>query len=70
MPTVWRPVYGLCVAKTRADKLWVECAVGMSKANDLGTRNPEGPLGPEAYTDLLGAVGAYSITPIIFLLFY
>jgi hypothetical protein len=38
---------------SRADKLRVECGVGMSVATDLAARNPEGPLGPEAHTDLL-----------------
>jgi hypothetical protein len=46
---------------SRADKLWVEGGVGMSIANDLADRNPEGALAPEAHTDLLYAVGAYFI---------
>jgi hypothetical protein len=32
-----------------------------AQRNDLATRNPEGPLGPEAHTDLLCAVFAFTI---------
>jgi hypothetical protein len=41
---------------SRADKLCRSNGVGMSKANDLAITEAEGPLGPEAHTDLLGAV--------------
>jgi hypothetical protein len=38
-------------------KMWVEAGVGMSKANDLASRNPpERPKGAEAHTVLLGEV--------------
>jgi hypothetical protein len=38
----------------RADKLWVERAVGMSAATDLGERNPRSDrMGAEAHTVLL-----------------
>jgi hypothetical protein len=50
-----------CVARPGLAKMWVECGVGMSVANDLATRNPEGATAPEAYTDLLCAVGPYTI---------
>jgi len=34
----------------RADKLWVEAGVGMSKANDLASWNPKPPSGGAAVT--------------------
>jgi hypothetical protein len=33
---------------SRADKLWVECDAGMSAANDLAARNPDGIFGPRS----------------------
>jgi hypothetical protein len=49
---------------SRADKLCRNNGVGMSEANDLAIVEAEGPLGPEAHTDLLCAVQA------IFIFFY
>jgi hypothetical protein len=41
---------------SRADKLCWSNGVGMSVAIDLAIAEAEGPLGPEAHTDLLCAV--------------
>jgi hypothetical protein len=54
--------------------MWVEWSVG--GAADLAKRNPEPPMGGDAYTDLLGDVGVtlffffFLISPILFHCFY
>jgi hypothetical protein len=51
---------------SRADKLWVEVCVGMSKANDLAIAETEPPTGPvcrkaEKRKQSLGEVAPYTI---------
>jgi hypothetical protein len=43
-------------SKRRADKLWVECGVGMERSETIAVAEAEGSLVPGAYTALLCAV--------------